>query len=202
VNKPDDHLTTSQRLRKVIRQARNACGRTQDEVDKAFADLMREKGLEAPKSIMTKVRDKRRDFSFSNDEAQCLARALKIPPHIILEAQNPLFEEDAVFASNTSNPAPAPASKNETPAIPSAAGDKPENTTSEAGTASFHETDTGLTFALNMELSAVQFERLTLAIPAYMMKIDKSGDRYRCQASVSIFPYQAELVMRAIFGGR
>lgn len=200
MNKPDDHLTTSQRLRKVIRQARKACGRTQDEVDKAFANLMREKGLEAPKSIMTKVRDKRRDFSFTNDEAQCLARALKIPPHIILETQNPLFEEDAVFASNASNFAPAPAGK--TPPIPSAASDKPEEATSKADIASFHETDTGLTFTLDMELSAAQFERLTLAIPAYMMKIDKSGDRYRCQASVSIFPYQAELVMRAIFGGR
>lgn len=64
----------------------------------------------------------------------------------------------------------------------------------------FYETSQGLTFLINKKLTAEQMERLSLSIPEYMMSVEKLEDGYFCRGQVTIFPYQAELLMRAIYG--
>lgn len=220
--------TTSQRLRRVIQRARKDLGCTQEDIDRAYVRLMAEAGQDAPKSIMTKVRDKRRDFSFSLIEAQCIARALKIPPSAILEVQDDLVSQASLEknnskagtgsanASNTqtgmeeqlahystkpdSNPAEiAPFAD---PEAKTASKPHSAETTKEAARGVFViDRPEGLVLSVNMSLTARQFDRLKLAVPSYMMKTSPDGDKTYVKTKISIFPYQAELIMRAIFGG-
>ena len=220
--------TTSQRLRRVIQRARKDLGCTQEDIDRAYVRLMAEAGQEAPKSIMTKVRDKRRDFSFSLVEAQCLARALKIPPSAILEVQDDLVSQASVDKKTSSAPAPQnepveeqtgmqeqlahystkpdPKPEVHLPSVDPRAEPAPKSSTSEAPKEAARgvfviDRPEGLMLSINMSLSARQFDRLKLAVPSYMMKTSPDGDKTYVKTKISIFPYQAELIMRAIFGG-
>lgn len=209
MNKEDHQLTPSQRLRKLIREAANKAGLTHEDIDNNYRALMSEEGQTAPKSIMRKVTDKRRPFEFKNVEARCMGRVLKIPHTELLEAQLPqknvsdqnvttqVHQDEAprfTPEENFSSKSPA----NDTEVTKTKTLDDFEH----HGSVRFTDTSKGLFLDLDLILTAQQFERLTLAIPAYMMKIQKDNRSMHCKARVNIFPYQAELIMRAIYGAR
>ena len=201
-------------IRDIILDARKKSGRTEKQINREYRRHMQEAGRDAPKSIMTKVRDRRRVFSLDSVEARCLAQALDIDADIIACKDAPAAEPEILRDRNpatagmaTRSIDPETTTERVTETSPRQMRKKdnstllPPRTYGVAGV-SFAEVAGGLRFSIDMNLDAAQLDRLTLAIPAYMMKIRRAGGIMRCQANVPIFPYQAELIMRAIYGGR
>lgn len=206
---PTRALDAPRPIRDIIVDARKSSGRTEKQVNREFRRHMAEAEREAPKSIMTKVRDKRRVFSLDEVEARCLALALDIDPVVLIR--------DASGSAPGQDAASAPDAADETVETDRTPHTDPGPRVEETGTqkedvlpvrtygapgVSFFEVRGSLQIAIDMDLDATQFDRLTLAVPAYMMRIQRAGGVIRCQARVPIFPYQAELIMRAIYGGR
>lgn len=203
-------------VREIVMAASASSGRTQKQINREYRRHMAEAGHEGPKSIMTKVRDRRRVLSLSPTEARCLAMALDIEPSLL----TPSIDEDRDTSLDDGAPSgngksttggtredepvqtePMPTSSPPPHEDPAAEPVLAERTYGAAGVG-FSQVPEGLRFTIDMDLDASQFDRLTLAIPAYMMRIERAGGQIRCRASVPIFPYQAELIMRAIYGGR
>jgi len=201
-------------VREIVMAASASSSRTQKQINREYRRHMAEAGHEGPKSIMTKVRDRRRVLALSPTEARCLALALDIEPSLLtpsIDVERDTSLDDGPSSGSArppegdaredapaqSEPTPSPPPGEDTAAEPLLA----ERTYGAAGVG-FSEVPEGLRFTIDMDLNASQFDRLTLAIPAYMMRIERGGGRIRCRASVPIFPYQAELIMRAIYGGR
>lgn len=200
-NSPTRALDAPRPIRDIIIDARKSSGRTEKQVNREFRRHMAEAEREAPKSIMTKVRDKRRVFTLDDVEARCLARALDIDPSILIRDRAETSSHPA--SSSVSKTVEEP-SRGVSPGKEEKAGQVASLTprTHGAPGVSFVEDQGSLHIAIDMDLDASQFDRLTLAIPAYMMRTQKAGGIIRCKARVPIFPYQAELIMRAIYGGR
>ena len=192
-------------LRDTILDARTASGRTEKEINREYRRHMKEEGREAPKSIMRKVRDKRRVFSLDEVEARCLAKALDISPSWLTNRE-PTMPKPHPLATEAPPRRPRPpedidhtAFDREAKAIRETPHTSLNNHPLDVG---FRDVEGSLHFSISTTLSSAQFDRLTLAIPAYMMRTTRKGDAIHCQADVPIFPYQAELIMRAIYGGR
>ena len=200
VNKesPTRAIDAPRPVRDIIVDARKASGRTEKQVNREYRRHMEAEGRDAPKSIMTKVRDKRRVFALDPVESRCIARALDIDPAIITRT-TPVVGDTPVTA-DTSDVIDLP--EEQAPRTEEDSADILPPRTYGAGGTSFSEIKGGIRFTIDMDLDAAQFDRLTLAIPAYMMRTTRAGGMVRCRADVPIFPYQAELIMRAIYGGR
>lgn len=250
-------------IRTLIRNAREAAGKTETEVNQAYFDGMVALGCKPPKAIMTKVRDKRKNLEFSEYGAKVLAEILNISATSLLPAQSPQAELDIIVkAEDDAKEAPsgesslkadetveletapvveAAAVVETTPveeakaiveaepapvveAAPVADAATSQKATEESAdtkmvsvapdttdeqkaaqserkvSAGFYETTKGLMFLINMELPQHRYKNLILAVPEYMMETEERGEKIYCRAKVPIFPYQAELIMRAIFG--
>lgn len=201
---PARSLAEPRPVRDIIIDARKTSGRTEKQVNREYRRHMQEAGLEAPKAIMTKVRDKRRAFTLSTEEARCLAAALDIDPAILIPATTESKPSTPPSAPPGTDSAPEVESESDEEERPTGGDDEPVLAPRSYGAAGvgFSELPDGLQFTIDMDLDHVQFDRLTLAIPTYMMRYQRAGRMIRCRASVPIFPYQAELIMRAIYGGR
>lgn len=201
---PARPLAEPRPIRDIIIDARKTSGRTEKQVNREYRRHMQEAGFEAPKSIMTKVRDKRRAFTLTTKEARCLAAALDIDPVILTPATAESKPSAPSASSRRPERAPGDGSNPSEEERPTGTDDELVLAPRSYGAAGvrFSEKPDGLQFTIDMDLDHVQFDRLTLAIPTYMMRYQRAGRMIRCRASVPIFPYQAELIMRAIYGGR
>ena len=213
----------SLKIRAIIRDQRSEKKMTEEKVNHLYFNNMAARHLTAPKAIMTKVRDMRRNFLLNKDEAECMAMAIEVDPQllypietaqaelpmerinkpepvpILVQKPKPRLQVTSKLADmvNHSNTQMQPAASEQKPL----ATRKPENETTKVSVG-FYETQKGLRFVINKKLTLYEFERLTLAIPEYMMKIERQGEHIFCRANVPIFDYQAELLTRAIFGGK
>jgi hypothetical protein len=178
------------RIRQTIKDARVARGLTEKEVNEAYLRAMSLAGEKAPKAIMTKVRDARTSLEFSRTGAEILSDILRLDPELFFVSEKPEGDPEQTGVREEGNSAEA---------SPSAPRPKEQSRKVSAG---FYETPDGLHFLINMELDRERFERLTLSIPEYMMTLEERPGGIYCRAQVPIFPYQAEPIMRAIFGGR
>lgn len=215
----------SDKLRSIIRERREVLGDTEKQVNDRFYKSMTGRGLSAPRAIMTKVRDTRRDFILNREEAECMAAALQIDVEPLLPigtsqhelpivpptSTRPSLDVDSPTAPQAASEQqaplesalPTPPVPAETPAAqPVATPARAETESSTKVSVGFYETPQGLRFFVNKRLTQNQFDRLTLAIPEYMMTVERQGDRIHCRVNVPVFDYQAELLTRAIFGGK
>lgn len=228
----------SDRIRLLIREERETSRMTEQQVNDLYFNNMARRNLTAPKAIMTKVRDTRRDFILNHDEAECMAAALEIGAQLLMPPEAP--QRELPIATNSKPPAheppdltpvdTAPASPQpsvvteqaperresdndrktattvfHTPSPQQAAPTQPRRQESEGGrkiSVGMYETDEGLRFIVNKILTPNQFDRLTLAIPEYMMQVERLANGFMTRANVPIFPYQAELLTRAIYGAK
>lgn len=249
-------LQTEIDIRSVIVDARRKENKTEAEINELYYNEMATRGISAPKAIMTKVRDRRREFSLPKAGAECLAKILNIGTGsldsiIDDDGQEPTLFETKVPTKETDEkvevkenedpgratvtvrllPPEEPKTRTEetTPVTnetvqtenivpvenPSHSVDEPVTvgSTGQPGEATEKRSDTGrkvsvgiyeveggLQLLINMELTRHQFDRLTIAVPEYMMKTEPRGDKIYCRGTVPIFPHQAELIMRAIWG--
>ncbi len=191
IENQNDELAPSDALREIIRNARDKSGKTEKQINRDYLKSIIDKGGKPIAAIMTKMRDKRQEIDLSKTEAKCLAEALNIDPRSLYsytrEEPAPQFpyDDDEV----------APAQEDPTPA------QEVKSNSSRKVSVGIYETEKGLQFLINMFLDKDQLERLTLAIPAYMMKIEQTERGFLVRGQVKIFPYQAHLLMRAIYGG-
>ena len=256
-------LQTEIDIRNVIVDARRKENKTEAEINEQYHSEMAAMGISAPKAIMTKVRDRRREFSLPKAGAECLSKILNIgagmldsivedeggvptlfemkgPPTKaptkksdnkagveIKENEEELHATVTVkllppeeFAEKLTNAAPAVIDPIQPEKTISAerqfpkdndAGSAPtssqasetverRNETGRKVSVGIYEVEGGLQLLINMELTRHQFDRLTIAVPEYMMKTEPRGDKIYCRATVPIFSHQAELIMRAIWG--
>lgn len=207
-------MTHSEKIRAVIQEARASAKMFEKDVNEKYHRLMTEAGLTAPRAVMTQVRDRRKEFTLTKEQAQCMAAVLGIKdPSILYPPESPQanlpMEENSVvkFEDLPMN------NKATESGSPDFSVDEVQNSTGQelagankekkAGTkiaVGFYQAPEGLKFFLNMELTHQQFERLTLSIPAYMMRTNETENGVFAQAKLTIFPYQAEMIMRAIYG--
>lgn len=202
----------STKIREIIRHEREASRMTEKQVNDLFFGHMADRGLSAPRAIMTKVRDMRRDFILNRDEAECMAKAIGIGPDPLYPISTSQHELPIEAKTSTKPPATseAPAAATlppverpaATPAVTALPATRTETETSTKVSVGFYETSQGLRFFVNKKLTQTQFDRLTLAIPEYMMQVERMDGMIHCRATVPIFEYQAELLTRAIFGSK
>lgn len=205
-------------IRATIRAARERHGFQEKDVNEAFHQILTAKGIKGPRAIMTRVRDKRRELVFTKAEAIALAEVLKIDPSPLLprDAQPSLLVDQEEEGSSPA--ADSKQSQEETPQSKPATSGEPvthelEQTQPKRSEQASHTPERdcahkitvtpsrkGLFLQIDYIMSRNQFERFTLAIPAYMTRYEHAPSGIRVRAGVEIFPYQAELVMRAIFG--
>lgn len=251
-------LQTEIDVRSIIVDARKKENKTEADINELYYNEMAALGISAPKAIMTKVRDRRREFSLPKAGAECLAKILNIGAGSLdsivdNDRQEPtLFEakvptkkndekvevkenEDPVRATvtvkllppeehetRTEEAAPVidrpvqaentvsaekPAHPAERPVSVGSSGQAGETNERRSDTGrkvsvGIYEVEGGLQLLINMELTHQQFDRLTIAVPEYMMKTEPRGDKIYCRGTVPIFPHQAELIMRAIWGAK
>lgn len=209
----------SDKIRKIIQDARKKAKLLEKEVNQAYYERMTEAGYTAPTAVMTRVRDRRKPFSLTKLQANILASILQIEPASSIyppesPQQNLLDDKDDDVIAALLNKHAMPQRKTQKDApkdeiiplkdlpinSPAPAASEVRNTPKiEIGFYTNPNTG-GQRLFVNMDMSESQFERLTLAIPAYMMKTTRVDEKIHVQAKVDIFPYQAEMIMRAIFG--
>lgn len=208
----ETQMTRSEMMRNAIREARSNKGMLEKQVNAAFVEEMKRRQAKGPSAIMTRIRDKRAELQFTKDEALSLAAVLSIDPTPLLPQgeQNELpiaplsgeIEPEATADQTTESESQNTSEKTNEPATvveKSQAQDGP----CKAPAVSFSEAVDGeTTVTINTRLSAEQMTRLCMAIPAYMMKVVREASCVYVQAQVPIFTYQAELIMRAIYGRR
>lgn len=201
--------TRSDVMRSIVQAARDRLGMQEKEVNAAFHDLMTARGIKAPRAIMTRVRDQRRPLTFTKAEANAIAEVLKIDPSPLLptDLQASLLSDDGDDQNARSAPqaeariepvkSKSPQGQEPKPELtpPPASNEKPDRIIiTPAGK--------DLRLIVDYVMTPVQLERFTLAIPVYMISKEHVPTGIRVRANIAIFPYQAELIMRAIFGRR
>ncbi len=194
--------TKSEDLRRIIRDARDKSGKTEKQINEDYSKLMKEQGLVGLTAIMTKMRDKRQDVILNRTQATCLAAALGIDPEPLYPMPSPQAELEIPAPTLSKQEQNIKAAFPGEGAATATASKKPASDNSRKISAGCYETEKGLQFLINMALTQTQFDRLTLSIPAYMMRTEPQGEFIYARAQVPIFPYQAEILMRAIYGAQ
>lgn len=178
-----------ERLREALIDARRISGRSQDEIDAAYRASAAAIGMSAPKSITNKLRDRRRPFDLDGRSLALLVGAIGPTAGHLIAADD---GENRTDHQDGGEPQTGNEHQSDEETAPDAA-----NVVSITGNGPM------LRVEIDMDLDQRQLERLSLTIPVYMMRLGAgTGSRTRCRIDIPIFPYQAEMVMRAIHGGR